>query len=489
MLAYDYAEKLFGDSVPRGIEWSPLGLFQDKATIKIASAKDHVLALPMGTGKTPIAVRASRAMKPKSVLILATSRAVISWLRTMWLWHPEYLKRYVMLGSKYSRDQRHEFWRAHAKRRDLHVIMNWQTAARDWEVISACGVHFEQVIGDEYHKFMRNRGTKAHNLLKAMKADHNLLVSGSPMTKGPIDMWIPLNLFDSRLFSSYWKFAGTWCYIDNTSHGKQVFGARHPEQFRSILAKYAIIASKKQLGLQKKVRAIFDVEMTEIQEDAFSQIRDEMILELEEGPPIVALNSMVAWIRLRQLLTCPAAIDPSLGAGGGILGIYDTLSELPLSERHCLIFVPFRNCIAPIKAILEGRGPRNGIHDAPKEGLGVPVFELSGGMDIKNLYRTLEELKRTGGIGICTVQYAESWDCETADKCFFLGADPDPQINFQAEDRLDRITNAHGLITCYYVMHSGCHIDENMMQMLVHKQAPVNDIYNGRANLLAAIKG
>lgn len=489
MLAYDLAKKMFDGVLPSGIPFEPLGDFQPKCITKMSSLDDHVLGLPMGTGKTPVAVETLVKRNPKSTLIVPTSRAINSWLKTMWVWHPDWLRRFIIIGPKYKPDIRRQFWESHAKRKDLHVISNWQTIARDWEFIVNSKVHFEQLVGDEHHKFMRNRDTKAHTAIKKLKFDHHLLVSGSPMSKGPIDMFIPLNLFDPKLFSSYWRFAGTWCHIDDTPQGKQIYGAKNVERFRKMLNHYAIIASKKQLGLQKKIRDILAVEMTPIQRDAFEQIRDEMVLELEEGPPMLILNSMVSWIRMRQLLCCPASLDPSLGAGGGALAIYDTLKDLPISERHSLIFVPFRNCIAPLRAILEGRGPKNGIMDAPDVGLEVPIFELSGGMDPLDLYRTLDAAKRTGGIIICTVQYAESWDLETADKCFFLGADPDPQVNYQAEDRLDRITNQHGIINCYYIMHEDCHIDENMMQLLVYKQQPVNEIYNGRTNMLRALKG
>jgi hypothetical protein len=489
MLAYDVAKSMFEGVLPSGIPFEPLGEFQTKATAKMVPLRNHVLGLPMGTGKTPIAVNTLVQAKPKSVLLMPTQRAILSWLRAMWLWHPDYLRRFVIIGKKYDKATRAQFWNDHAKRRDLHVITNWQSAARDFDVIMNSGVHFEQFVGDEYHKFMRNRDTKSHKLLKALKAERKLLVSGSPMSKGPIDMWIALNLFDHKLFSSYWKFANTWCYIDDTGHGKQVYGSRNNANFRKMLTQYAIIATKKQLGIQKKVRDIFSVEMTPPQWDAYEQIRNEMILELEDGPPMLILNSMVAWIRMRQLLCCPASLDPSLGAGGGALGIYDALADLPVEERHALIFVPFRSCIPPLKAIFEGRGARNGIPDAPDRSLGIPVFELSGGMELRDLYRTLEELKRSRGLALCTVQYAESWDCETADKCFFLGADPDPQINFQAEDRLDRITNEAGLITCYYVSHEDSHIDQRMMDLLVWKQQPVNEVYNGRTNFLKAVRG
>lgn len=488
MLAYDVAKKMFEGNVPYDIPFEPRGDFQTKVINKVVPLGSHVIGLPMGVGKTPITVKIMVAQKHKSALIVPTDKALVSWLRTMWQWEPAYLRRFVILGKKYSQSVRAEFWRSHAKRRDLHVICNWQLIARDLPHLIENDIVFDCVVGDEYHKFMRNRDTKAHTFMKSRKGAVKLLVSGSPMTKGPIDMFVPLNLFEPKLFSSYWKFAGTWCYIDDTGMGKQVYGARNVEAFRKMLTRYAVIATKKQLGLQKKVRDTFPVRMTELQRDAYEQVRDEMMLELEEGPPMLMLNSMVTWIRMRQILCCPAILDPSLGSGGAILDIYDTLRDLPREEQHCLIFVPFRNAVPAIRAILEGRGQRNGIVDAPADDLGIPVFEFSGGLSVAELYSRLSEFKRTRGIGVCTIQYGESWDAETVDKCWFVGADPDPQVNYQAEDRLDRINNEHGLINCWYCQHEDS-IDDNMMAMLVYKQENVAAIYNGRSNMLSALGG
>lgn len=485
MLAYEAAKKLFGGKVPEGIPFEPMS-FQTQCINKIVPIGSHVLGLPMGAGKTPTAVKILRAQKHKSTLIVPTDRALIAWLRTMWQWDPDYLKRFVVISKKYPKDVRANFWKSHAKRKDLHVICNWQLIARDLPHLLENKIRFDAIAGDEYHKFMRNRDTKAHQFMKAMKPQVSLLVSGSPMTKGAIDMFVPLNLFDPKLFSSYWKFANTWCYIDETGMGKQVYGSRNVEQFRRLLTRYAVIATKKQLGLQKKLRDVFPVEMTESQSRAYEQVRDEFILDIEDGPPMLMLNTMVSWMRLRQILCCPAILDASIGCGGGILGIYDALMDLPRDERHSIIFVPFKGAIAPLRAILEGRGRRNGIPDAPDEGIGVPITELHGGLTVAELYDRLAVFKGQKGLAICTVQYAESWDAETVDKCWFLGADPDPQVNFQAEDRLDRLNNEHGIINCWYVQHEDT-IDDNLMNMLVFKQENVSAIYNGRQNMLAAL--
>lgn len=484
MLASKLAEKMFAGKMDQG-QTLTLEEYQEKCVVKMVRRKKHILGLPMGTGKTPVAFETLHRSRPESVLLLPTSRALVGWLKTMWCWYPQYLDRFFIVDKRYSKEVRAQFWKEHRKKRGMHIIMNWQTAVRDASMMPK---EWDMVVADEYHKFLRSRDNKTHNMMKAWQAEKQILISGSPASKGSADFWIPLNLFDKKLFSSYWRFVGTYAYVSDSPFGKQVYGSRNMEQFQKVLRDYAIIATKRQLGLQKKIRDIFPVEMTDIQQEAYDALRDDFILEIEEGPTLVMLNTLAVWMKLRQLLTCPAIIHPSLGAGGGLLDIMETLRELPKEERHSVIFTPFRVGTPWIKAILEGRGQDLGVVDAPKEGLGVPVFVFQGGMSTQELFAQLEVFKKTGGIAVCVIKFAESFDMETVDKCFFLGAEWDPQENYQAEDRLDRLTNLHGIINCHYVMHQNT-VDEDIMMALAVKQTNVMQIYSTRSELMALLKG
>jgi SNF2 family DNA or RNA helicase len=268
--------------------------------------------------------------------------------------------------------------------------------------------------------------------------------------------------------------------VQESAFGKEVYGSRNVEQFKKVLTQYALIKTKKQLGLQKKFRDILPVEMTSEQESAYKSIKDDMILEIEsiagESTPLVSLNTLSSWNQLRKLLCCPAIIHPSLGCGGGLLEIVSQLASLSRTERHCVIFVPFRDAVKTVAHFLRTMFA---------EKLGTPIYELMGGVEADELYNICNEFKARAGIIVCTVDYAESFDLETADKCFFLGASWDPQTNMQAEDRLDRLTNAHGIINCYYVMYEDCAIDEKHMMSLTSKQASVNLLYDKREVLKA----
>lgn len=467
MRAIDVAKRLFGRE-PQGV---PLDLHscQVDAIAKICNPqyRKHILGLPMGVGKTYIGCSYIDHYKPSRSLIIAPEKAILSWLRHMYIWFPEILEHYVLLSKAYSKASRTKFLKDYGKNPSLSIITNPQLLTRDsgnWPT------KWDSIVFDEYHKFIRNADTKMHLFLKRCITPNMLLISGSPTSKGAIDFFVPLNLFDKKLFSSYWKFARTWANIVESPYGKAVQGTRNEEQFRKVINDYGIVKSKKELGLQKKIRDILPADMTKAQEKAYEQMRDEFLIELEDRPPIIMLNTVSQYVQLRKLLSCPAQIDHSLGIGGAAVEVGEILAGLPKEERHSVIFTPFREGAVWLQRYFGGQ-----LVGSPE--LDVPAFLLRGGVNMQQLYDIINKFKRTKGILVCTTDYAESFDLETADKCFHIGCSWDPQVNFQAEDRLDRMNNVHGIINSYY-MQTNNTIDEDVMYTLVRKQTNVNRIYS-----------
>jgi SNF2 family DNA or RNA helicase len=476
MLARQLAEKLYAGKLPQGVPMDALP-YQDEAVAKLLGHPKHILGYPMGTGKTMIAMRLINEWKPKRSLIIPTERAILAWLKVMWQWFPEMLDGYIVLGKGYNQQQRRDFWTQNAKHPRLSVICNYNLLIRDRDFIPT---NFDMVMADEYHKFARNPDTKFHSFMQKVVADKVVLISGSPSSKGAIDYFVPLNILDKKLFKSYWKFAYTWCNVEESEYGKRPYGSRNEVRFRELLNDYAIVKTKKELGIQKKIRDIMRVSMTPDQESAYDRIKEDFILELEGYQPVVALNTMVQYIKLRQILSCPAIIHPNLGIGGGAKAIFETLYDLPVEERHAVIFTPFRGALGYLYHYFSGTGHTVGLDRCPGEGdIGVPVYTFYGGMGIDNLFKNLYDFKQNGGLAICTTQFAESFDMETTDKAFMLGYDWDPQVNFQAEDRLDRLNNPHGLINIWYLMHE-CTIDEDILYTLTQKQENVQKTLSNR---------
>ncbi|MGD9725595.1 MAG: SNF2-related protein [Nitrospira sp.] len=433
---------------------------------KMVAQRRQLLGAEMGLGKTPPAIQALIEINPDSAFIVGTRRTIFGWIRMMKRWYPDYLKKFtiIMRDNTGGETARAEQW----AKRPAFVITTFQIAARDTKHIKRINYNF--VAADELHKFMRSRNTIAHKLLKRLGCIYMILITGSPVAgKHAGEWWIYLNLLNPQKFPSYWKFINKYCIVIDGPFGKETYGynPNYQDELRGILRQYCILTQKKELGKARKVRSFLDVEMEPAQRQIYRDLVNDLLhFDPDHGVMLVAKNELSVHTKLRQLLVCPALLDPRLGMGSGLKNVLEELEELTRDNRHCVIYTPFAQ---PIPLIIDF---------VKQSGLvGNNVFGFRGGQSFKQLHESLEEWKRTKGIAIMSIQYAESFDMETSDLGFFLGYDWDPIANKQAEDRIDRAINLFKILNYRYVRHEGT-VDDHVMMRIVEKQINLTNIYN-----------
>lgn len=436
--------------------------WQANATTMMVERRRLGIGSEMGMGKTPPTLQALYDLDPPSCMIIVTKRAFIGWRRMMRQWFPEMFAKYQVIMTR-DKALRTAQWNAQKN----FVITTWDWFIRDQALMKRR--HYSQMVLDEAHKYIRSRKTKSFDYLKHMEYLGIFIITGSPISKGAEQFWTYLNLMNPKLFSSYWKWVNTFCIVIDTPFGKLIEGTKNIDSLQQVLRQYFILLKKTDLGPAKKRRQFLEANMTEEQERAYNKMRDDMYLELEDGDILVANSPMTTCLRLRQLLCCPAILDPRLGLGGGLTAILEELKELDRTDQHCVIFTPFRDAVPIIQKAVETT-------------LSVPTFAFMGGLEVNELEEKLALWRKTRGIAVNVIKYSESFDQETTDKGFFLGYEWDPQENYQAEDRIDRRNNHHSRIRIMYVRIAGSY-DEDVMGVLVHKGMNLNAIYGDAKKL------
>lgn len=426
--------------------------------------KRRVLGLgsEMGMGKTPPTLKALEELDLPSCMIIVTKRAFIGWRRMMKAYHPAMWAKYQVIIER-NTPLRKAQWAAQKP----FVITTWDWFIRDQAMIVRR--NFSQIVCDEAHKYIRSRKTKSFAALKAMQYLGIFIITGSPVSRGAEQFWTYLNLMNPKLFRSYWKWVNTFCIVIETPFGRMIEGTKNLDSLQAVLRQYFVLLRKADVGKVKKRRMFLDAVMTPEQQKAYNSLRDEMCLELESGELLVAASPMTACLRMRQLLCCPAILDPRLGIGGGLTAIIDELREVEFVAQHCVIFTPFRAAVPIISAAI-------------REQLQKQTFEFMGGLEPDELERRLASWREAKGVGVCVIKYAESFDMETCDKGFFLGYEWDPYENYQAEDRIDRRNNLNNFLRMFYVRMANSY-DEDVMGVLVHKAVNLNAIYGDPTKL------
>lgn len=418
--------------------------------------KRFAIADQMGLGKTRTGLSVMQRAQSQKNLMICTKNAFVTWKVQCMEWMPEMEIIYVR-GNKAER--RKQWARYKTAAGPQLFIMTPACVLNDkdempmvWDVIEL----------DEYDRFMSNR-SKTWNQVKKLKSEYLIPISGSPTRRGPQNLWPLFNLIDPKKFSSYWRFVEHFTNVSQGRFGREIEGIQNLEELRELRTRYMVRHYKKDVikELPAKNRYRLMVEMLPDQKRIYKQIKNDMLTIIQDEFYVVA-NILEQTIRLRQLLCCPKILDPSLSDGGALDMIID---KMKTSSDHSVIFVPFIKAIPYVKARLE------------KEGFG-PITILQGGLEPNELEERVNHFKSKGGVCICSVFYAQSFELDTSEYGYFLGFAYDPDTNEQAEDRLHRMTT-RWVVNMAYLVHEGC-VDVDMLDIVNEKHQSIEAMFGSR---------
>lgn len=426
----------------------------------------------MGTGKTLMGLTATFIQQPERVLIACSKNALWTWKHEIEKWYPEYAKPGMYTVISGSPIERRKLW----SKNTLFYVCTYNVLRNDMAI--AKDIPFDVFILDEFHR----SGLRQHTMYKKRKTDAKtgapiktltgygalkqlqkipciFAISGTVLSRGPQDVWPTLNILDSRLFASYWKFINTFCIVLNGAFGMDIAGAQNTAGLRQISKPYWYRISKEEAmkEMPPLTKQIVPIEMSDTQKRMYAKIEKDMYIELASGELNVASTSLGASTKLRQLLTCPKIIDPDVDDyGAGIETVVDMAKDA--ENHHIVVFTPYRAGVTYIKEYL-------------KKHLTEDVFHIWGGLEPEELHARIKAWKQSKGAMVCTVLFSQSFELETSSACYFVGYEWDQNDNNQASSRLQRLISP-GPIMAYYMQYKGT-IDEHILEVLNNKTRTV----------------
>ncbi len=358
--------------------------FQAEGVNFIRRHRRVILADQMGIGKTRQAIEVLKAEEVEAVLVICSKNAMFVWERELRKWWPEKADSFLTTEGL-SPHARQYIWTE-----GFCIITTHQILLRDFDNMPK---QWAAIVLDEPHKWLRNRNTKTFRALRQIDSDLLIMMTGTPASRGAGDLWPMLRLCDKKQFSSYWRFVSTFCYVDDSPFGKEVYGTRNLPGLKTLLSKYMIRRLKADVFPQMppKLIDLVPVEMTRVQRLAHDGLLEEMIAQLD-GKLIVTQNTLTAMIRLRQMLVCPRILNPDTGYGAGIEYLQAITFDLDPDDRHFVVFTPFK------KALIH-------IGDALEE-VGAKVNYMSGGMSLKQIAEQVDQFDETRSVMVCVIKCA-----------------------------------------------------------------------------------
>lgn len=320
---------------------------------------------------------------------------------------------------------------------------------------------WKTIVVDEAHLGgLLNRKSEKFKIMKKMHSINLFILTGTPVRRGPQDLWTLLHLLDKPNFGSFWRYVGEHCHVVDNGRFKEILGRpQNVKEFKKMLSQYMVRNLKEKVleELPDKQRQPLIIELEDNSLRIYGELLEQMIADLG-ADLLVTSNAMTRDMRLRQLLVCPRLLG--IDEDGPAL---ETLSKelIPLefdAHRSVVVATPFRQAVPHIRRAIEDANP------------GVHIEEIHGKIkenasDVALRFQKHPSKKK---VLIYTIKSGASWTAHAASTGFMLGYEWDPNECLQAEDRIHRIGQKHA-VHWYYLLHENT-IDELVLDVLRKKR-------------------
>ena len=296
---YDHQREIFNDS------WA---------------VKNYALFLEMGTGKTKLAVDTAGALyeagQIDTVLVIAPKGVYANWTQKEIPIHlPERIERSVLqwqpnFTKKYTKEIR--------KLATTHTALHW--LVMNVEAMStkkgAAAAHkylsmnpHNLVIVDESTTVKNRKAQRTKNIVKAGElAKYRRILTGSPITKNPMDLYSQCAFLDDSLlgFKSYYAYQNRYAVVRSRSLGSRAFqeivGYRRLDELHDKLDRFSARVLKEDcLDLPDKIYQSREVTLTKEQTTAYKQMQELALAQLATGELSTTASVLTQIMRLQEI--------------------------------------------------------------------------------------------------------------------------------------------------------------------------------------------
>ena len=420
---------------------------QLKALEKSWNKKHYGYFMEMGTGKSKVLVDNMAMLYDKGkingALIIAPKGVYNNWYSQEIPNHlASHIKpKMVLWTASTSKTKDKEYQQLFETGYDLHIlIMNVEALSTDKGRLFAgkfLRAHRALMAIDESTtiKTPTAKRTKAIVAL-GKEAYYKRILTGSPVTKSPLDLFSQCNFLDPWLLdqSSYYSFRTRYAVCRKIQvNGRQVeivVGYRNLSELSDKLKPFSYRVLKDDcLDLPDKVYMKREIQLTDEQKKLYRQMRQEALATLN-GKTVTTMTALTQLMRLHQI-TCGhfSADDGSIQEikNNRLSELLDVLDE---TEGKAIIWAHYQHDVRNIFKLLEDKyGPGSVVHYYGK------TLPEQRDYAIKN-FKTNDKVRffvgtpQTGGYGITLVQ---------ANTVIYYSNGYDLEKRMQSEDRAHRI--------------------------------------------------
>ena len=245
-----------------------LRFYQKEAVEDVIYGK-KLISLPLGSGKTLVALAYLSIFDFPKTLIIAPNSLLKQW-------QSEALKHFnlqsvILEGSPTQRNTILQ-----SLQPPYILILNYEKVILKDVKEFLQSNHFNLLILDEAHK-IKNHKTKTYKALRQVKADNKILLTATPLINSPMDVFNIVNFAHPDYFN-YKNFTQTYLVFDeiyNPRYGEYIripVGVKNLEQLHEELKPIMVFKTKQEIlkDLPPKTEVIYEVEPTQYQQELHS---------------------------------------------------------------------------------------------------------------------------------------------------------------------------------------------------------------------------
>ncbi|TDS32303.1 DEAD/DEAH box helicase [Halanaerobium congolense] len=430
-----------------------------------------ILADDMGLGKTLQMLTLLKSVEPeKAALVLCPRTLIYNWQEEADKFFDN-LKTLVYYGTPTEREEMRQNFAEY----DL-IISSYSTISRDVEELNQAGISFSFAILDEA-QHIKNHRTKRAKAVKNIQASSRLALTGTPLENSVEELWSIFDFLMPGYLGNYSYFKKTFLTPINKNNEQQKM-----TELKERVAPFILRRRKDQVlkELPDKIINIHPVSMTQLQEDSYQAVLEDVRGELEQtveekGFNRSRINVLAALTKLRQICNHPALVlgeEAQAHNSGKLDALRELLADALSGGHKIIVFSQFVKMLKLIRADLEKEGIKHLYLDGSTRKRMEKVREFNSNQEIKVFLISL----KAGGVGL---------NLTAADMVVHVDPWWNPMVERQATDRAHRLGQENRVMV-YKLITRGT-VEEKMLKLQQRKQDLFDNIIENNVNPIKAV--
>jgi len=443
------------------------------------AAEYYALFMEMGTGKSKVAVDNMAILyemgKINAALIVAPKGVYDNWVKGEIPVHlPDRIDRRVLRWTpvRTKRFEEELIDMITSKEKYLKIfVMNVEAFSTPRGTEAAEAFLFQNpdnmIIVDESTTIKNRKAQRTKNIVKLRdRAKYRRILTGSPITKSPMDLFSQCDLLNEKClgFNSYFAFQARYANVQKRTMGhrsfQQIVGYRRLDELSEKLDRFSNRVLKEDcLDLPPKVYIRREVPLTKEQERLYIQMKKLALAKMESGELATTASVLTQIMRLQQICCGHLAPDDEEIQTIKNNRLEELMGLIEEVNGKAIIWATYSHDIKMIEreiAKLYGEDSVATYYGATPQDERQEIVNRF--QNTRDPLRFFIGQPKTGGYGITLT---------AANTVIYFSNSYDLEIRLQSEDRAHRIGQGHKVT--YIDLVSPDTIDERILEALRNK--------------------